>query len=226
MVLEDIIAKASSGAISSYDGGDTGVLNSYFPNWFTNMEPSARLDFGYNAQRFMHRCTYGKRPQYWEEGIDAIRIVHYSSSPKPWEDGTRGMRTASAAATPLLQKGASESAPAAEAHNAELDDLWKIWYRRSQEHAKSVRKREAEKGAIERPPAGRQKQQRPQRQQEKGRRASPAEIDRLVRKKYKELRKKGITTGQAMQDARRAFGLDRSDRVEPGKQVAAMFGMM
>ena len=73
---------------NSYDGGDTGFLNSYFPHWYRDMPSYSRLPFGYNAQRFMHHCTYDKQPKYWDEGIENIWIVHLSSSPKPWEPST------------------------------------------------------------------------------------------------------------------------------------------
>ena len=78
------------------------------------------MPYRYNAQRFLHRCTYRKRPQYWDEAVcggggvkgdrtthmtegkegdgdwpndDGAVIVHYSSSPKPWEgqDGVGDM---------------------------------------------------------------------------------------------------------------------------------------
>ena len=44
------------GSIPSYDGGDTGFLNGYFPNWFLE-GPDSRLPFGYNALRTMHWMT-------------------------------------------------------------------------------------------------------------------------------------------------------------------------
>jgi hypothetical protein len=44
------------GSIPSYDGGDTGFLNGYFPKWFLE-GPDSRLPFGYNALRTMHWMT-------------------------------------------------------------------------------------------------------------------------------------------------------------------------
>ena len=99
-VFDDILHKANTFEITSYDGGDTGLLNAYYPDWFASSGTPKRLPFGYNAQRFMYTCTYLKRPQYWEEGVrgrrdrsgnggeseeDGLKIIHYSSSPKPWE---------------------------------------------------------------------------------------------------------------------------------------------
>ena len=50
-VFADMLARTSF--IPTYDGGDTGFLNAYFPSWFTS--PAAyRLPFGYNAQRTLH----------------------------------------------------------------------------------------------------------------------------------------------------------------------------
>jgi glycogenin glucosyltransferase len=83
----------------SYDGGDTGFLNQFFPRWFCRdswfhgfdeaglkhrgLVQVERLPFGYNAQRIMHSWTK-KKPAYWRDGVD-LHVLHYSSSPKPWE---------------------------------------------------------------------------------------------------------------------------------------------
>ena len=45
-VFEDMIGKISS--IVPYDGGDTGFLNGYFPDWYSK-EAEYRLPFTYNA---------------------------------------------------------------------------------------------------------------------------------------------------------------------------------
>mmetsp|Transcript_10345 Transcript_10345/g.16884 ORF Transcript_10345/g.16884 Transcript_10345/m.16884 type:complete len:259 (+) Transcript_10345:344-1120(+) len=68
--------------LGTYDGGDTGFLNAFFPTWYS-LGANNRLPFRYNAQRLVHAMTYANNPGYW----DAIRpcIVHFSSSPKPWE---------------------------------------------------------------------------------------------------------------------------------------------
>jgi glycogenin glucosyltransferase len=71
--------------LPSYDGGDTGFLNSFYPNWYVG-DSNSRLHFGYNAQRTMYWFTYNKRPGYWNS-IQNLKIIHYSSSPKPWETG-------------------------------------------------------------------------------------------------------------------------------------------
>jgi glycogenin glucosyltransferase len=74
--------------VKPYDGGDTGLLNAYYPNWF-EMEPEARLPFGYNAQRILHWFTFKKNPGYWE-AAGPLKIIHYSSSPKPWVGAPKG----------------------------------------------------------------------------------------------------------------------------------------
>lgn len=69
--------------LPSYDGGDTGFLNAFFPTWYSS-GPASRLSFGFNAQRTLYWMTYKERPGYWES-ISPLSIIHYSSSPKPWE---------------------------------------------------------------------------------------------------------------------------------------------
>jgi hypothetical protein len=60
-VFSDMLARKEH--LSSYDGGDTGFLNSYFPDWY-RMQPTCRLSFGYNAQRTMYWFTRSC-PGYW-----------------------------------------------------------------------------------------------------------------------------------------------------------------
>jgi glycogenin glucosyltransferase len=68
----------------SYDGGDTGFLNAFFPTWFE--APSGnRLNFRYNAQRTLFWITHKSQPGYWD-AIGTKKIIHFSSSPKPWLD--------------------------------------------------------------------------------------------------------------------------------------------
>ncbi|KAF0701185.1 Aste57867_8336 [Aphanomyces stellatus] len=70
--------------LPSYDGGDTGYLNAFFPDWFTS-DSRARLPFAYNAQRTMHWLTHDTKPGYWD-AVGRVKILHCSSSPKPWEN--------------------------------------------------------------------------------------------------------------------------------------------
>lgn len=68
--------------LPSYDGGDTGFLNAFYPDWYTESAVS-RLPFGFNAQRTLYWFTKD-RPGYWQS-IQPLSIIHYSSSPKPWQ---------------------------------------------------------------------------------------------------------------------------------------------
>ena len=80
-IFIDMIEKTT--ILTSYDGGDTGFLNAYFPNWY-NSPASCRLPYSYNAQRILYWFTHDKCPGYWDI-CKPIKIIHYSSSPKPWE---------------------------------------------------------------------------------------------------------------------------------------------
>jgi len=71
----------------SYDGGDTGFLNAFFPQWFTAPSQN-RLPFSYNAQRTLFWMTHDSQPGYWDS-IGPVKVIHYSSHPKPWLDSTK-----------------------------------------------------------------------------------------------------------------------------------------
>ena len=76
--------------LKSYDGGDTGFLNAYFPNWYKS-DQEQRLPFTYNAQRILHWFTIKRTDGYWKEvEKNGLKIIHYSSSPKPWEGSSKG----------------------------------------------------------------------------------------------------------------------------------------
>ena len=65
-VYSSMLRCLSSGVGTSYDGGDTGFLNWYYPHWFADEERRyMRLPFRCNAQRIMHWFTHEKRPGYW-----------------------------------------------------------------------------------------------------------------------------------------------------------------
>ena len=69
--------------VGSWDGGDTGYLNSLFPGWYA-AEACCRLPFRYNALRVMEWWT-SKAPAYWNEAVGEVAVLHYCSSPKVWE---------------------------------------------------------------------------------------------------------------------------------------------
>lgn len=77
--------------LPAYDGGDTGFLNAYFPDWYTHENNNVRLSFGYNAQRILQWFTIKRTDGYWKEvEKKGLKIIHYSSSPKPWESSPKG----------------------------------------------------------------------------------------------------------------------------------------
>lgn len=45
-VFKDMLSKIEE--LPTYDGGDTGFLNAYFPDWYT-MPSEHRLPYGFNA---------------------------------------------------------------------------------------------------------------------------------------------------------------------------------
>lgn len=84
-LFEQMLARVHE--LPSYDGGDTGFLNAFFPRWF-EADAASRLPFAYNAQRTMFWLVNGKNPGYWD-AVKPLKILHLSSTPKPWEDPTR-----------------------------------------------------------------------------------------------------------------------------------------
>eukprot|EP00928_Gymnodinium_smaydae_P044265 TRINITY_DN29535_c0_g1_i1.p1 TRINITY_DN29535_c0_g1~~TRINITY_DN29535_c0_g1_i1.p1 ORF type:complete len:298 (+),score=58.30 TRINITY_DN29535_c0_g1_i1:52-894(+) len=74
--------------LPSHDGGDTGFLNAFYPNWYT-WPAEQRLPFRYNALRTMYWFTHAN-PGYWD-AVKPIKILHFCSSPKPWDpDAKKG----------------------------------------------------------------------------------------------------------------------------------------
>ncbi|RNA33902.1 Glycogenin [Brachionus plicatilis] len=57
----------------SFDGGDQGLLNSFFPNW-------KRASFVYNMTT---NASYSYAPAY-KQFKDSVRIVHFIGAQKPW----------------------------------------------------------------------------------------------------------------------------------------------
>jgi len=146
----------------SYDGGDTGFLNAYYPNWYsgqgegeggvggTDDSSRRRLAFGYNAQRFMYDCTYAKQPKYWDVGViggsgdtngivggtkDGLYVIHYSSSSKPWENTNRSTSSSSSSKEFLTQSDATNVSKTIK--SSALDQQWRKIYERSQKFAKN-----------------------------------------------------------------------------------------
>ncbi|CAE7656216.1 IPUT1 [Symbiodinium sp. CCMP2456] len=79
-VFQDMMDKML--VLPSHDGGDTGFLNAFFPDWYL-WPPEQRLPFRYNALRTMHWLTRAN-PGYWES-IQPVKVLHFCSYPKPWD---------------------------------------------------------------------------------------------------------------------------------------------
>ncbi|CAL1155613.1 unnamed protein product [Cladocopium goreaui] len=70
----------------SHDGGDTGFLNSFFPDWYS-WPAEQRLPFRYNALRTMYWFTHSN-PGYWKS-VAPVKVLHFCSSPKPWDSDAK-----------------------------------------------------------------------------------------------------------------------------------------
>ncbi len=66
----------------SYDGGDQGFLNSFFPDWYAMAAPH-RLPAGYNLPNFIHQFAHG-HPSLRDTLAREAKILHYMVQ-KPWQ---------------------------------------------------------------------------------------------------------------------------------------------
>lgn len=82
--FNDMMTKV--GTLPSYDGGDQGFLNSYFPDWFEG-PPESRLPARYNVPRIF----YYYEPS-WKRLFDDMRVLHFNGTFKPWMTKRRLMR--------------------------------------------------------------------------------------------------------------------------------------
>jgi glycogenin glucosyltransferase len=217
----DLVSKTES--TITYDGGDTGFLNAYFDDWHS-YPTEGRLGFQYNAQRFMHQCTYSKQPKYWDIAVGEISIIHFSSSPKPWQSEHEGKkaRLPTSSQSDFLTKEEAEKVAQCESKSKALDKLWNKWYKKSvhykeefEENQKLKKKQQVIKKNKPPPSA------KPAVSQ--GAKKKKASLD--FNKRFKQLRKEGLDSKQAMKKARSEFGFDKDDKVSAGKKVAQMFGM-
>ena len=211
---------ATTKPCTSYDGGDTGFLNSFYPGWYSEMPSYSRLTCGYNAQ-----------PKYLDEAIGDLRIIHYSSSPKP--RGTK-IEAASSDAT-------SDQQSKSKANRDELEAMWQHAYKKSQEYYaqfqstprencdyQSVLARQQQKTASKRrkPPPRSASSSMPASSRSSSSITPKKNAHQLVHKRYKELRKSGMGTKEAITMARSENGLDQNDAMDPSKAVGQMFGLM
>jgi glycogenin glucosyltransferase len=218
-VFDDMISRLPSEVATdnrqctSYDGGDTGFLNSYYPNWYNDMPSYSRLSFGYNAQRFMHHCTFDKQPKYWDEGIEDIRIIHYSSSPKPWELTSNDATKSNGDASDLLEK--NDRAKIQQCTGA-LERRWHTAFEKSQQYfKKEMMKLQARRANKRQSPAAATAT--------KPKSKAKPSTHQLVQRRYKQLRKEGLSTSHAMQTARDEYGMNQE--YDPCQMVGQMFGL-
>jgi hypothetical protein len=160
----------------------------------------------------MHQCTYDKQPKYWDVGVGNIAIIHYSSSPKPWQDND-GAENGDASV--FLTKDDSAQVRKAKLVS-QLDTVWRKYYKRSQifldncrEDQKLELKQKAKKAMNSQGPSM----------------SSSISEHKQVSLKYKELRRLGLDTKDAMKQARQHYGLDETQSENVGKKVANMFQM-
>lgn len=66
----------------SYDGGDQGFLNTFFPDWYS-MPAEHRLPVGYNMAHFIFQFLRG-HPTLKEKLEREARVIHYMVQ-KPWQ---------------------------------------------------------------------------------------------------------------------------------------------
>jgi len=79
----DMLHKLRLPAFKSYDAGDQGFLNLYFPNW----NP---LRSDYNVLKYFS-CARGRYQDYLEKGISGrIKGIHYTGV-KPWKCTSKAM---------------------------------------------------------------------------------------------------------------------------------------
>lgn len=72
-------------ASPTYDGGDQGVLNAYWPDWWS-MSVEHRLEARYNMHHFVFQFM-ASHPSVRRQFLDEIKIVHYTLQ-KPWKGFT------------------------------------------------------------------------------------------------------------------------------------------
>jgi glycogenin glucosyltransferase len=224
-VFENMMGQA--GLLTTCDGSDTGFLNAYYNEWFTEMPPMTRLPVGYNAQQVLHELTAdrdGVSSSYWDVSVAPdLKIVHFSNATKPWEthhaESTAVTTAAAATTTAITTPSKSQST---------LVTLWKSWYQKSQNYLARYLKeqyleQEAKQQAEQKQNAKIQQQRKLAAAQQQRAANDPKHIHRLVTRRFKELRREGMPIQDAMAQAQAE--LQPEETTNAGDQVAAMFGM-
>jgi glycogenin glucosyltransferase len=208
-VFENMMGQA--GLLTTCDGSDTGFLNAYYNEWFTQMPPMTRLPVGYNAQQALHELTAdqeGVASSYWDVSVAPdLRILHFSNAIKPWE---------------IHEESTTTTTPSA------LVTLWRSWYQKSQNYCarylkEQFQEQQAKQQAEQKQHAKIQQERKSAAAQQQRAANDPKQIHRLVTRRFKELRAEGMPIQDAMAQARAE--LQPEETGDAGSQVAAMFGM-
>jgi len=193
--------------LTTFDGSDTGFLNAYFNTWNTEFPPMARLASGYNAQESMFDMTRNEQGEssFWDIQIAPdLHILHYSNAVKPWET---------------------------EAEENALKTLWRTWHNKSKNFlmraAKEVQRRkdQEEQKASKLPAIPKVPVARPPAPPPASIPRDPRQVHKLIAKRFKQLKGQGMSSKEAMAQARAEFGQKDEEEIDVGAQVAAMFGM-
>jgi lipopolysaccharide biosynthesis glycosyltransferase len=196
--------------LTTFDGSDTGFLNAYYPTWYSDFPPDARLPAGYNAQSALYNLTADSvtgESTFWDAQLSHdLHIVHYSDPVKPWQ---------------VAAAESSESKLASSKNS--LQALWLTWYQKSKNFLLRDKK--------ERVKEEKERQAKLEHAQTATAAATPAlpstndpkQIHKILAKRYKELRAQGMSSQEAMQQARNES--QPNQELDAGSQVAAMFGM-
>lgn len=214
-LFSDLLSKTKT--LITYDGSDTGFLNAYFDDWHS-YPAEGRLGFQYNAQRFMHQCTYSQQTKYWDIAVGDMVIINYSLS-KPWESTHKKVKLSQSG---FLNKEDADRIEVYESKSKSLEKLWKKWYKKSllykeefdDEQRLKKKQQPVRKNPTPAPAPSRGSQ---------GATKKKASLD--FNKRFKQFRKEGMDAKQAMKKARQEFGYDKQDEISAGKKVAQMFGM-
>jgi lipopolysaccharide biosynthesis glycosyltransferase len=78
----DAMVKALAASNETYDGGDQGFLNTFYPNWY-GMAAEHRLPVGYNVANFIYQFA-NRHPSMKATLAREAKILHYMVQ-KPWQ---------------------------------------------------------------------------------------------------------------------------------------------
>jgi hypothetical protein len=196
--------------LTTFDGSDTGFLNAYYPTWYSDFPLAARLSTGYNAHGALYNLTAdsvtGESTSWDAQLSHDLHIVHYSDPVKPWQ----------VAAADFFESKVASS-------KNTLQALWLTWYQKSKNFLLRDKK--------ERDKEAKELQAKLEHTQTATAAAKPAvpstndpkQIHKIMAKRYKEVRAQGMSTQEAMQQARNES--QPNQELDAGSQVAAKFGM-